>query len=483
MQQDSQEILSLMLDDLHEDLNKVKKKLYVENKVIKDPDEAVVYSWKMHLSRNQSIIVDLMHGLFKSSIFCPLCKQTVVIGEPFCTISLPIPKNQTLYFLMYYVPYGTKELPIRFELNIAQSTNVKEIKQKIRQLIEIDEQTSIMGLAGYHLKRIFREETTVGEIKKDVEASSQTTHIMLYQQKPENVILPLMISFEDELTSEIKQISYVRILSVNKKISIAELYIEVIDYFWNYVVEIHSDIHKDSVSDPNELIKRLLLTSEKTKVEELLAPYFELFIINNKGELIPLEYSEQKLLADLNPTSLNIIWSRKSRILVSQSINKYEEHKGHIVEKNPELHITLNHCFKFFVSAETLDEDNSWYCSQCKTHVQCTKTTTIYKAPKILILALKRFKNFALGQKNKVFVEYPLTGFDISGYANIPIPKYNLYAVVNHYGNLGGGHYTAFTKNELNDKWYLFDDSNVKEVKEDELVSAAAYVLFYKRED
>lgn len=38
-------------------------------------------------------------------------------------------------------------------------------------------------------------------------------------------------------------------------------------------------------------------------------------------------------------------------------------------------------------------------------------------------------------------------------------PVYELYAISNHYGGLGGGHYTAFAKN--NGQWYEFDDSRV----------------------
>ena len=58
---------------------------------------------------------------------------------------------------------------------------------------------------------------------------------------------------------------------------------------------------------------------------------------------------------------------------------------------------------------------------------------------------------------------------------------YDLYAVSNHFGTLGGGHYTAFCKNPLYNKWFNFDDSDVSHAKEKEVVTKAAYVLFYKR--
>lgn len=39
--------------------------------------------------------------------------------------------------------------------------------------------------------------------------------------------------------------------------------------------------------------------------------------------------------------------------------------------------------------------------------------------------------------------------------------KYNLVSVVNHYGSMGGGHYTAFGRNKDDKQWYNFDDSSV----------------------
>ncbi|CAF4666787.1 unnamed protein product, partial [Rotaria magnacalcarata] len=62
---DSQEFLSFLLDGLHEDLNRVHDKPYVELKDSDDrSDEDVAHEhWSNHIARNSSIIVDLFHGL------------------------------------------------------------------------------------------------------------------------------------------------------------------------------------------------------------------------------------------------------------------------------------------------------------------------------------------------------------------------------------------------------------------------------------
>jgi ubiquitin C-terminal hydrolase len=62
-------------------------------------------------------------------------------------------------------------------------------------------------------------------------------------------------------------------------------------------------------------------------------------------------------------------------------------------------------------------------------------------------------------------------------------PEYHLFAVSNHYGSLGGGHYTAYAKQTDDGKWYLFDDSCVTQVQDSDVCSSAGYVLFYWRQD
>jgi ubiquitin C-terminal hydrolase len=61
------------------------------------------------------------------------------------------------------------------------------------------------------------------------------------------------------------------------------------------------------------------------------------------------------------------------------------------------------------------------------------------------------------------------------------VPLYDLYAVSNHFGGMGGGHYTAYCKLNDGGQWYCFDDSHSYTVAESKVLSESAYVLFYRR--
>ena len=146
--------------------------------------------------------------------------------------------------------------------------------------------------------------------------------------------------------------------------------------------------------------------------------------------------------------------------------------------------IDIGSCFKNFVKLEKLQENNEWFCPQCKQHQKADKKMEIYKSPHILIIHLKRFRNHS---KIDNVVDFPINGLDISNYViykeeGIPL-IYDLFAIANHYGGLGGGHYVAYAKNYLDNQWYSFNDSSVSRISEEQLVSSGAYVLFYRRRD
>ena len=59
---------------------------------------------------------------------------------------------------------------------------------------------------------------------------------------------------------------------------------------------------------------------------------------------------------------------------------------------------------------------------------------------------------------------------------------YDLYGVINHMGGLSSGHYTSFVESVIQkDFWVHFDDESISKLDPSNIVSKAAYVLFYKR--
>ncbi len=152
--------------------------------------------------------------------------------------------------------------------------------------------------------------------------------------------------------------------------------------------------------------------------------------------------------------------------------------------------VSIHDCFELFSRWETLDENNLWYCSRCKNSVRARKKMEVFKCPPILILHLKRFRVRESGMMStagriNVLVDFPLENLDLSKYMkhSDAKPIYDLYAVSNHYGNTGFGHYTAFAFNHHAKAWYRFDDSSVTPLDKSEVCSTASYVLFYKRRD
>lgn len=90
----------------------------------------------------------------------------------------------------------------------------------------------------------------------------------------------------------------------------------------------------------------------------------------------------------------------------------------------------------------------------------------IFKCPDYLIIHLKRFshtKGLFGSRKLSDKIGFPVDGLNMSNYVISGQTKgiYDLYAVSNHFGSLGGGHYTAYAKNPVYDKWFEFDDSSV----------------------
>jgi ubiquitin C-terminal hydrolase len=158
-----------------------------------------------------------------------------------------------------------------------------------------------------------------------------------------------------------------------------------------------------------------------------------------------------------------------------------------LTDKNKNILQNLDECLQNFSSGETVN----YKCDACKVESTATKQITIFDAPPKLIIQLKRFNSPQtnmrfMGGKINNLIKFPLDNLNlslISSDIKEIKDKYNLYATVNHFGNLGGGHYVANCKNNLDGKWYHFNDDSVNYIDDhNEIIDASAYILFYEKQ-
>ncbi|KAM6048515.1 ubiquitin carboxyl-terminal hydrolase 32 isoform 4-T4 [Theristicus caerulescens] len=134
-QQDSQELLAFLLDGLHEDLNRVHDKPYVE---LKDSDgrpdwEVAAEAWENHLRRNRSIVVDLFHGQLKSQVKCKTCGHISVRFDPFNFLSLPLPMDSYMHLEITVIKLdGTT--PFRYGLRLNMDEKYTGLKKQLSEL-------------------------------------------------------------------------------------------------------------------------------------------------------------------------------------------------------------------------------------------------------------------------------------------------------------------------------------------------------------
>ena len=171
-QHDSQEFLMYLLDILHEDLNKVRKKPFIENKntmnEIKEDKVISKYEWNNFLRRNQSLIVDLFYGQFKSEILCPDMDKCGFVSKKFdvfTCLSLPITKHENFYYVkcnfMFYEttnPWFYISIPF-----IHSNKSIMVLRKKISKLINIHPM-SFFVLMYHHSKKIYQYQSIKDKI-------------------------------------------------------------------------------------------------------------------------------------------------------------------------------------------------------------------------------------------------------------------------------------------------------------------------------
>ena len=154
------------------------------------------------------------------------------------------------------------------------------------------------------------------------------------------------------------------------------------------------------------------------------------------------------------------------------------------------IETSLDECLTEFSKEEILSGDNKYQCTECNKKVDAKKKLYIWESPEILIIHLKRFKNEGSNtSKTNSTVKFPLYDLQLNNnYSEINKMDdhvYDLKAISEHTGTCNHGHYVAHCKNDINNKWYEFNDERVMHVPDEkiagEIVTKNAYILIYEK--
>uniref|UniRef100_A0A3Q3CZW9 ubiquitinyl hydrolase 1 n=1 Tax=Haplochromis burtoni TaxID=8153 RepID=A0A3Q3CZW9_HAPBU len=570
-QHDAQEFMAFLLDGLHEDLNRIQNKPYTET-VDSDGrlDEVVAEeAWQRHKMRNDSFIVDLFQGQFKSKLVCPTCSKVSITFDPFLYLPVPLPQKQKVLSVFYFAKEPHKK-PIKFLVSVSkESSSTAEVLESISRSVRVKPENLRLAEVRHfkisfnsdflkdtfslppHLREWYcsnlvfalqklqvpnipiskcaaclkppvSEEDKlkrctrcyrVGYCNQVCQRTHWPNHKSLCRPNTENVGLPFLVSVPES------RLSYSRL-------------VQLLEGYSRFSVNVFQPPFQSGRTSPETSQSRVDLPpvpagspdgpgledeavggsstvgAGNLELETAVAGYqhpcesasghasqfyIALLDANNKEQRL----DERDIPDD---ATLELVWKNNERlkeyVLVSSKELEYEEDPGSLSETARAGHFTLEQCLNLFTKPEVLAPEEAWYCPKCQQHREASKQLLLWRLPNVLIIQLKRFsfRSFIWRDKINDMVDFPVRNLDLSKFCigqkdemQQP-PIYDLYAVINHYGGMIGGHYTAYARlpSDKNSQrsdvgWRLFDDSTVTMVDESQVVTRYAYVLFYRR--
>ena len=473
-QQDAHEFLTYFLNILSNELNNGNSISNSNSNLVGDGNndsEIAQATLEAIKNKNSSLISDLFLFLIKSTIICQKCKSHFVSFSPQFSLSIPIPKQEKQTILVTYIPYDRINPPKTINLPINSAQSLEDIKEILYSKLGFSHDNIDFNL-------IFAIKQSKNDLKV-VETILSPLHQIFAFEVPSVNKLYIICSICSNLkrsTGEIytADISAPMLLEVPEELVSPQKLQSLCDERFSLFFQ-----KRDSDDQPNyaSLLSQLNLNSGSQEKSDIVInghPPFTFRKINAVNvSTIPIQII-------INPNRM-----KEKSFNWSALLNVEEIDENSILDNQSSSdNISLDDCFREFSSPELLNENNLWYCNKCKCNVQIQKVLSFWNSPPILIIHLCRFLNLgSIIYKNNLFVDFPET-LDLSEYfqnKSCESFTYKLYAVLEHYGSLYGGHYTAHCIHHEREKWYFFNDSSVSQSKEKEAHNQNGYILFYQR--
>lgn len=100
-------------------------------------------TWEIHRKRNDSVIVDLFHGLIKSTLVCPECNVPSVTFDPSCYLSLPMPIKKAI--VIYLARLDPELKAVRYRVKVLKSGSIQDLTVALSKLCRIPDERMIVA--------------------------------------------------------------------------------------------------------------------------------------------------------------------------------------------------------------------------------------------------------------------------------------------------------------------------------------------------
>ncbi|XP_058093308.1 ubiquitin carboxyl-terminal hydrolase 5 isoform X1 [Magnolia sinica] len=504
-QHDSQELLAFLLDGLHEDLNRVKDKPYIKSRDAdgRSDEEVADEYWANHIARNDSIIVDVCQGQYKSTLVCPVCGKVSVTFDPFMYLSLPLQPATTRAMTVMVFSSDGSALPTPCTVSVPKNGRCKDLIQALSTACSLKhgEKLSLAEIRNHLIHRFLEDPLiSLSTIKDD-------DHLAAYRLPKfvKNTIFLQLIHRREELESSNAHSAMIwKPYGTPLVASISRDEVVTRGDIHSIVRTMLSPMLQGETLRPSHLPETSMTAAQTSRTinsseahegssKVAVASKLPLQLVDENNACIDLLTGEEKIVRLPTSSAASIL------VFIDWSKKVLEKYDTHYLENLPEVFkygpatkkartepLSLYTCLEAFLREEPLVPEDMWYCPKCKERRQASKKLDLWRLPEVLVIHLKRF-SYSRSMKHKLetFVNFPIHDFDLTNYVahknGSRRQLYELYALSNHYGGMGSGHYTAHIKLLDENRWYNFDDSHISPINEEDVKSSAAYVLFYRR--
>ena len=235
--------------------------------------------------------------------------------------------------------------------------------------------------------------------------------------------------------------------------------------------------------DSIEFIRFLLEDiSNETNRNTIIAPYLELNTLGKSKNTLAKEFHnlfirrENSFIIDIFYTQLITIFRCKCEF-ESYSFQKVLDIPLLLSDDKMEFNL-LN-----LIRTNFGEENINWNkkCDNCKKKDNHKKVVKFSILNEIIIFSIQRFdKNLRI--KNHSFVSFPEI-VDLKNFCDETLSKlcykYRLISIIHHTGEIDYGHY--YSEININNNWYLFNDSQVKLLDKLNFNSDSVLILFYMK--